>query len=174
MKKILCLVLALLLAMSMAACGGEGDPTTAPTTSGGNEPTPATDGYKFHYKGTEIVMSADAAPILAALGEPKTYTEETSCAFDGKDKTYFFGSFYLQTYPIGEKDYVYGVWFADDSVTTDEGAYVGMTQKEVEGIYGTEGFNGSNAFIMTKGATRLTIILTEGKVSSIQYDAVVE
>ena len=49
-----------------------------------------------------------------------------------------------------------------------------MTQKEVEAAYGTAGFNGSNAFIMIKDATRLTVILTEGKVSSIQYDAVVE
>lgn len=171
MKKILCLMLALMLAMSMAACGGD-DPTTAPT--GGNEPTPANDGYIFHHNGTAIVMHADAAPILAALGEPKTYTEETSCAFDGKDKTYFFGSFYLQTYPIGDKDYVYSVWFADDSVTTDEGVYVGMTQKEVEAAYGTAGYNGSNAYIMTKGASRLTVILTDGKVSSIQYDAEVE
>lgn len=173
MKKILCMMLALLLAMSMAACGGEGDPTTAPTT-GTNTPTPANDGYIFNYNGTAIVMHADAAPILAALGEPKTYTEEASCAFEGKDKTYFFGSFYLQTYPIGDKDYVYGVWFADDSVTTDEGVYVGMSQKEVEAAYGTAGYNGSNAFIMTKGASRLTVILTDGKVSSIQYDAVVE
>ena len=173
MKKIFCLVLALMLAMSMAACGGENDPTTAPTT-GSKEPTPAADGYKFSYKGAEIVMHADAAPILAALGDPKTYTEETSCAFDGKDKTYFFGSFYLQTYPIGEKDYVYGVWFADDSVMTDEGVYVGMSKKEVEAAYGTAGFNGSNAYIMTKGATRLTVILTDGVVSSVQIDAVVE
>ena len=173
MKKIFCLVLVLMLAMSMAACGGEGDPTTAPTT-GSKEPVPATDGYVFHHNGTAIVMHADAAPILAALGEPKSKTEETSCAFDGKDKTYFFGSFYLQTYPIGEKDYVYGVWFADDSVMTDEGVYVGMSKKEVEAAYGTAGFNGSNAYIMTKGATRLTVILTDGVVSSVQIDAVVE
>lgn len=173
MKKIFCLVLVLMLAMSMAACGGEGDPTAAPTT-GSKEPVPATDGYVFHHNGTAIVMHADAAPILAALGEPKSKTEETSCAFDGKDKTYFFGSFYLQTYPIGEKDYVYGVWFADDSVMTDEGVYVGMSKKEVEAAYGTAGFNGSNAYIMTKGATRLTVILTDGVVSSVQIDAVVE
>lgn len=170
MKKIFCLILALMLAMSMAACG-DTDPTV-PT--GGNEPTPANDGYIFNYKGTAIVMHADAAPILAALGEPKTYTEETSCAFEGKDKTYFFGSFYLQTYPIGDKDYVYGVWFADDSVSTDEGVYVGMSQSEVEAAYGTDSFNGSNAYIMTKGASRLTVILTDGVVSSIQYDALVD
>lgn len=170
MKKILCLILALMMAMTMAACG-DNNPTNPPVT---NEPTPASNGYIFHYNGTAIVMNADAAPILAALGEPKTYTEETSCAFDGKDKTYFFGSFYLQTYPMGEKDYVYSVWFADDSVTTDEGVYVGMTQAEVENIYGTAGYNGSNAYIMTKDTSRLTIILTDGVVSSIQYDAEVE
>ncbi len=170
MKKILCLTLALMLAMTMAACG-DSNPTNPPVS---NEPVPATDGYIFNFNGTAIVMNADAEPIVAALGQPKTYTEETSCAFDGKDKTYFFGSFYLQTYPMGEKDYVYSVWFADDSVTTDEGVYVGMTQAEVENAYGTAGYNGSNAYIMTKGASRLTIILTDGVVSSIQYDAVVE
>ena len=173
MKRFLCLLLVLMMALSLAACGGEGDSTTVPST-GSNEPTPANDGYVFHYNGIAIAMHADAAPILAALGEPKTYTEETSCAFEGKDKTYFFGSFYLQTYPIGDKDYVYGVWFADDSVATDENVYVGMSQKDVEAVYGTAGYNGSNAYIMTKDGSRLTIILTDGKVSSIQYDAEVE
>ena len=166
MKKILRIILILLLVMNVTACGehDQGDETKAP----------ATDGFVFEYKGTEIVMHADAAPILAALGEPKSYTETASCAFEGKDKTYFFGSFYLQTYPVGEKDYVYGVWFADDTVATGEGLCVGMTRKEVEAAIGTEGFNGSNAFVITKGASRLTVILTDGVVSSIQYDAVMD
>ena len=168
MRKILCMILPLLLVMSLAACSDD------VPTGGENGHKPAVDGFVFVYKGTEIVMHADAAPILAALGEPKSYTEETSCAFEGKDKTYYFGSFYLQTYPVGEKDYVYSVWFADDSITTRAGLYVGMDQKSVEAVVGTGGFNGSNAFLLAKGASRLTVILTDGRVSSIQYDAVMD
>ena len=175
MKRILCLILALFTVLCFAACGGSTTPT--PDNGGSqsnNTPVAATDGYVFNYNGTKIAMHADAAPIIAALGEPKSCTEEASCAFTGLDKTYFYGSFYIQTYPVGDKDYVFGVWFADDSVTTDEGVYVGMTQADVEAAYGAESFNGTNAYVMTKGKSTLTVILTDGAVSSIQYDAVVE
>ena len=175
MKRILCLILVLCTVVCFAACGSTTTPATDNSGSqNGNTPVAATDGYVFTYNGTKIAMHAEAAPIIAALGEPKSYTEEASCAFTGLDKTYFYGSFYIQTYPVGDKDYVFGVWFADDSVTTDEGVYVGMTQADVEAAYGADGFNGTNAYVMEKGKSTLTVILTDDAVSSIQYDAVVE
>ena len=176
MKKLITMMLALVLALSVCvACGGNtasGD--NQGSNQSGNAPVAATDGYVFNYNGTKIAMHAEAAPIIAALGEPKSYSEEASCAFTGLDKTYFYGSFYVQTYPIGEKDYIFGVWFADDSVQTDEGVYVGMPQADVEAAYGSDGYNGSNAYKMTKGKSSLTVILKDGAVSSVQYDAVVE
>lgn len=174
MKKLLCLILVLAMTACLAACNGsnpaDGNNETTPTNNSNN--TVTDPGYSFKHNGTEIIMNADAAPIVAALGEPKRYTEETSCAFSGLDKTYDYGSFYLQTYPQGDKDYVYSVWFADDGVNTNEGAYIGMAQADVEKIYGAESFNGSNAYILTKGVCKLTVIITDGVVSSIQYDAV--
>ena len=71
-------------------------------------------------------------------------------------------------------DYVYSAWLVDDSSTTPEGIYIGASQAEVEAAYGAEGFNGSNAYVMTGTTSTLTIIMTDGVVSSIQYDAVVE
>ena len=188
MKKMMTLLLVLAMALSLAACGGDKTPT--PTTGNvettpvqNNTPTDAqqptdggkaeNDGFVFDYKGTKIAMSGEVAPILEALGEPKSYTEETSCAFTGLDKTYFFGSFYLQTYPIKDKDYVFCLWLADDSVATEEGIRIGSTKAEVEKAYGAESFNGTNAYILTKGSSRLTVILTDGVVSSVQYDALV-
>ena len=41
-------------------------------------------------------------------------------------------------------------------------------------IYGADGFNGTNAYILKGTTSTLTIILSDGVVSSIQYDAVVE
>ena len=181
MKKLFCLLLALAMTLCLAACGGSEGATPNPSTpnnnqgavSGDNAGTETDPGYTFTYNGTKITMNVDAAPIIAALGESKRYTEEASCAFSGLDKTYDYGSFYLQTYPNGDKDYVYGVWFADDGVSTEEGVYIGMEQADVEKAYGAESYNGENAYILTKGICKLTVIITDGVVSSVQYDALV-
>ena len=179
MKKTICLILALAMMAYFAACGASettnnGGNSNSSGSANGDAPVAATDGYVFTYNGMDIAMHAEATDIIAALGEPKTYTEEASCAFTGLDKTYFYGSFYVQTYPVGDKDYIFSVWFADDSVSTQEGVYVGMPQADVEAKYGAENFNGNNAYIMNKGASTLTVILKDGVVSSIQYDAKVE
>ena len=180
MKKIIALALALMLVLTMAACGGETAPeTTAPQTGSDTPvlnapPLPDPNSWKYTVQGVDILMHDPAANVLAALGEPVSYTEEASCAFTGLDKTYYYGGFYLQTYPLGDADYIYSVWLVDDSSTTPEGIYIGASQAEVEAAYGNQGFNGENAYIMTGTTSTLTIILTDGVVSSIQYDAVVE
>ncbi len=173
MKKLLIAVLAVCLLLSLAACGGN---TGSQGVSGSNNTpvdtttsTPAEDGFAFEYKGARITLHAPAAPIVAALGEPVKYTETTSCAFEGLDKSYYYGSFYLETYPKGEEDFVYGWWFADDSVATEEGIYIGATQADVVKAYGTDGYNGTNAYVIRKGSGTLTVILADGLVSSIQY-----
>lgn len=175
MKKFLSLMLALMLVLTLAACGGEAAPETTEPAPALNTPVqPDANSWSYTVRGVDIQMHAPAAAIIEALGEPVSYTEEASCAFTGLDKTYFYGGFYLQTYPMGEEDYIYAVWLVDDSSTTPEGIYIGATQAEVEAAYGTEGFNGSNAYILEGTTSTLTIILTDGLVSSIQYDAVVE
>ena len=173
MKKIFALILALTMVLALAACGGETAPeTTAPAANAPGK-TDASS-WKYTVRGVDILMNAEAAPILEALGEPVSYTEEASCAFTGLDKTYNYGGFFLNTYPIGDADYIYGVCLMDDSSTTPEGIYIGATQAEVEAAYGADGFNGSNAYILKGTTSTLTIILSDGVVSSIQYDAVVE
>ena len=174
MKKIIALVLALAMTLTLAACGGDTTPETTAPAAQNTPATPDASSWKYTVQGVDIQMHADAAPVLEALGEPVSYTEEASCAFTGLDKTYNYGGFFLNTYPIGEKDYIYSVCLMDDSSTTPEGIYIGASQAEVEAAYGTEGFNGSNAYILTGTTSTLTIILTDGVVSSIQYDAVVE
>lgn len=181
MKKTLCFVL--VLSLFLAGCGKsdtqpasvapakteekEVTVTTAPTVQ--TEAPAAEDVFSLSYQGVEITLHAPAAPIVEALGEPKKYTESASCAFDGLDKTYYYGSFYLDTYPQGEEDFVYGWWFADDSLTTVEGIYIGASQADVEAAYGADTFNGNNAYIVKQSDGILTVILTDGAVSSIQY-----
>lgn len=195
MKKIISLILVLVMICTLAACGSDAPANTAGETeavsgnvsnvvSDAEEATEAPaeeetvavqdgEAYTFTYGGTKIAMNAAAASVIDALGEPKSYTEEESCAFEGLDKTYYFGSFYLQTYPEGDADFVYCLWLVDDSVETEEGIYIGAPQAQVEKAYGAEYYNGKNAYVVTRGDCTLTIILDNGVVSSIQYNAVV-
>lgn len=187
MRKLIGFALLLCLLVGMAGCasGNGNDANTATeaavtdstentievTGDAANEDTAisAVDEFVFAYNGIEIRMNQPADSVIEALGEPMGYTEQPSCAFEGMDKTYYYGSFYLDTYPDGDKDYVYGYWFADDSVSTEEGIYIGASQAQVEEAYGADAYNGNNAYVITKSACNLTIILEEGVVSSIQY-----
>jgi len=170
MKKIIALLLALSMLLCFVGCGKEeAEPEAAPAAPA----APVANGWSFNYNGTEIAISAEAAPIVEALGEPKSYTEETSCAFEGLDKTYFYGNFYMTTYPQGDKDYVFSMWFVDDTLTTAEGIYIGAEQAEVEAAYGADAFNGTNAYVVEKGESKLMILITDGCVSSIQYELIV-
>ena len=191
MKKLICVMLTLFVLLTLAACGGSGEQSTnPPAETQGNETTaPGADvpettvpaetqtgeeGFVFEYDGITITMHAPAAPILEALGEPKKYTESASCAFEGLDKSYYYGSFYLDTYPIGEEDFVYGWWFADDTLSTPEGIYIGAPKAQVEKAYGADTYNGENAYIVVKGDTMLTVILENDVVTSIQYAIVLQ
>lgn len=173
MKKLLIFAVIACIVLSFAACGAPAD-TNTPAPSGGEttaqtQPVEKEKGFAFTYKDTEITLHAPAEPIIAALGEPVKYTESTSCAFTGLDKNYYYGSFYLDTYPMCGSDFVYGWWFADDSVSTEEGIYIGSSQADVEKAYGVENYNGTNAFTVKKADGILTVILEEGVVTSIQY-----
>ena len=184
MKKIFIFALIGCLVLSLAACGdSKPAETKAPQETQGKIDTDETQpqaqqstesNYSFTYKGVTITLDAPAEPIVEALGEPKNYSESASCAFQGLDKTYFYGSFYMDTYPMEGKDFVYGWWFVDDSITTEEGIYIGATQAQAEAAYGAESFNGSNAYIVARGNGTLTVIIENGVVSSIQYDLVIE
>ena len=161
MKRISLFLLAAIMLLSLVGCGS-------------TDIDPQEENLSFTYNGTKITLGAEAAPIIDALGEPRSYTEAPSCAFEGMDKTYYYGSFYISTYPLDGKDYIYNLWFADDGVATEEGIRIGSTQSQVEDAYGKECFNGTNSFVMPKGQSKLVILIEDGKVSSIRYEVILE
>ena len=161
MKRISVFLLAVIMLLSLAGCGS-------------TDIDPQEENFSFTYNGTKITLGAEAAPIIDALGEPRSYTEEPSCAFDGMDKTYYYGSFYLSTYPMEGKDFVYSFWYADDSVATEEGIRIGSTKAEVEAIYGADCFNGANAYTQAQSNSKLTILMEDGMVSSIQHELIID
>ena len=84
MKKVLIYILLAATVLCFAACNN-------------NNPPEETKTYTFTNGTTKIAINADAAPILAALGQWRDYAESASCAFEGLDKVYTYAGFEIQT-----------------------------------------------------------------------------
>ena len=171
MKKLLCILMVCMLGLS--ACGGGSSETEAAgktdaaTTAAGKEEA-AGDAFVFTVKGVKVVMNAEAKAVTDALGEPKSYHEEESCAFKGLDKEYNYGSYIIRTYPKDDVDYISAVDLMDDTVQTAEGISIGATKDDVVKAYGepTDGF-----YEYVKGDCTLLFLFDGDAVSSIQYTA---
>lgn len=181
-RTLLCALLALVMILSLAACGGEKQPGNSEVQPSGDQtgqteqPSQSSQpgnaelsAYVFRFGDAEVSIDQDMAEVLAALGEPQSYFEAASCAFEGLEKTYTYASFVITSRPDGEKDFVNSIILTDDSVTTPEGLYLGCTAADVTAAYG-ESADATDTFIpYAKGNTALNFILSEGKVISIEY-----
>ena len=190
MKK---LVLVLMLALVLTGCGKE----NASGNANNNEPTPVenqsslnnqgsentdkqgTDkatgpkGYVFEYNGVKIGMDMEAAPIISALGEADSYFEAPSCAFEGLDKTYSYGSFEIDTYEQNGKDYISTVFFCDDLIETPEGVCLFETKADMINAYG-EGYKEEfGMLVYEKDGMKLKFILEGDEITSIEYSSTV-
>lgn len=181
-RNLFCSVLALCLVVALTACGGQKDAPasgaatpnqggTQSTPQSGSQSTPQSSGpeaYVFQSGNTSIAIDDDMAGVLAALGEPQSYFEAASCAFDGLDKTYTYPGFIISTRPDGEHDFINSILLTDDSVTTPEGLYIGSSLEDVTAVYG-EGETTDTLFTYTKGNTTMNFLIQDGKIISIEY-----
>jgi len=189
MKK---LALVLLMALVVIGCGKEkaGDdvnnnqPTPVESQNnqgsetkedGKNDTNKVTEpkGYVFEYNGVKIGMDMEAAPIIFALGDADTYFEAPSCAFEGLDKTYGYGSFEIDTYEQDGKDYISTVFFCDDLIETPEGVCLFETKADMIKAYG-EGFKEEfGMLVYEKDGMKLKFILEGEEITSIEYSSTV-
>lgn len=144
--------------------------TTEETSNAAAVPTQAAGGYVFSYNQVEMEPDADAQVIVDALGEPLTYFEAKSCAFEGLDKIYTYSSFQIETYPAGDKDMISMIVLMDDLVTTKEGAYIGMNVSDVTEIYGDQEVV-DGILVYPLGNMKLKFVIENDSVLSIEYDS---
>lgn len=134
-----------------------------------NEAAENYKGYIFISKDVVIEMDAEAEPVIEALGEPLSYFEAASCAFEGLDKIYTYSGFEINTYPGKDKDYISSVIIKDDSVTTVEGVTIGDSKEKMEQAYGTQCTVEENLYIYEKDDMKLRFIVKDGVIEAIEY-----
>lgn len=157
MKKILIYLLLAAMVLSFCACQNNNPSEEEEKT------------YTFTYGNTKIAIDADVAPILAALGEWRDYAQGPSCGFPGLEKLYVYGGFEINTYPQGEKDFVYMIRLYDDTVATEEGIRIGSTKEAVIEAYGTPDKQDETLLQYDTNKMFLQFLLSDGIVTTIYY-----
>lgn len=188
MKRILTLTVTSVMLFSLiTACSSGANNNTAITaaTTGNNEVNETSvdssdpsavdtsvSEYGYTLNGIKIKPNDNFSDIVDSLGEPDTYFESESCAFQGLDKVYTYGSVTIKTYPKDDIDYVLSIEFKDDITKTDEGIKIGSSSDEISSVYGEPSASNDSSITYTDGNANLNFILTDGKVSYITYTRV--
>ena len=177
MRNLIILLVLSALCISLVACGpsiaensaDESESESVQSQTSQTPDTPADPGYVLTLNQTDISIGADVEPIVAALGEPTSYFESASCAYQGMDKIYTYGGVIIRTYPNGSADCVLNIEIKDDTVSTKEGVCIGDSKEKVEDVYGVPASSNETSLIYKKGVCELSFILKDGAVSSITY-----
>lgn len=130
-------------------------------------------GYVYQTEGTQgevsLTTDIDMATVMESLGEPISYFESASCAFQGLDKIYTYDHYRVETYPDGENDMISSIIFTDDLVETAEGLSIGMTTDDMERLYGTDYEENAGMIIYTKDGKHLKFLIEADVIISIEY-----
>ncbi|MBE5867931.1 MAG: hypothetical protein E7293_03100 [Lachnospiraceae bacterium] len=169
MKKISMILLTALTAAVLTACGGNTD-VESNGGGAGSSASEESKGYVFEYEGVSISVDALAEPIIKELGEPVSYYEAASCAFEGMDKMYTYNSVEIDTYPDEKgKDRISGIIFKDDMVETPEGVSLFETKDDMIKAYGEDFTDENGTLVYEKDGMKLCFILDGDEIVSIEY-----
>lgn len=180
MKKLIALLLAVLMMVTLVACGTQTpDPTepseqqqqTDPTQPQNTQPAQPEEVFSFTYEGVELIPGA--AFDHSVLPEADSVFEVPSCAIEGTDNLYSYPPFELTAYNDGTGEVIYSIYLLDANTPTPEGLYLGDDLARVTELYGTDYVENDTELTFTKGNTTLNLLLDGETVISIEYRMVV-
>lgn len=201
MKKWMIPVLALVLLLSLTACGVEkelADPqqqitlgadvtmatkdenaadATVGTVIEPEKPTyssPIVENgvFALTYEGVQIVPAE--AFDATAMPEALSVFQVPSCALEGTDNLYNYGALEVTAFDEGKGEFVYSIYFLDPNLTTDEGLALGDDAAKAMELYGDGYAEVGGEYIYTRSNTQLRLIVEGGTVVSIEYRMVTD
>lgn len=170
-REISALLCAVLLGSLLSSCGGEtnGEVSVDNQMGSAQESELPVETYTYVQGDVTIAVNAEMAPVAEQLGEPTGYFESESCAFQGMDKVYTYGSIVISTYPEDDTDYILSIELKDDTVSTPEGISIGDAKDTVVSAYGEPSLETDAALSYQKGDCTLAFILDGNVVDGITY-----
>ena len=183
MKKLIAVLLSVMLLCALTACGEPAQPATtteavvdttaqvADDTTAAAETTAAVqdavEGFSFTFEGVELIpgQSFDAS----ALPTPQSVYQVPSCAIEGTDNVYNYGTIEVTAFNDGTGEVIYSVYIVDANTPTNEGLYIGDTVDHVIAAYGEDYTRENGQITYQKGDTLLIMILDGDYVLSIDF-----
>ena len=186
MKKIIAVMLSLALLCALTACGEPAqqptvtteapvaDTTTLPeeTTAAAVEETTAPaqskeEGFAFTFAG--VALTPGQAFDAAALPAAESVYQVPSCAIEGTDNVYNYGTVEVTAFNDGTGEVIYSIYIVDANTPTNEGLYIGDALEHIVAAYGEGYTREGNQITYQKGDTLLVIILSGDYVASIDF-----
>lgn len=190
MKRMIAVLLSLLMLFALTACGEPADKTETPTgtvadnttavedtttaedttaaaedtTAGSDEQEP---GFVFTFEGVELTPGQ--AFDAAALPEPLSVFEVPSCAIEGTDNVYNYGTIEVTAFDDGTGEFIYSIYIVDANTPTNEGLYIGDTLDYVIAAYGEDYTQEGSQITYQKGNSLLIILMSGDYVQSIDF-----
>lgn len=128
-------------------------------------------GYLFEADGVLMGMHEDAVHVLPALGDADNYYETPSCAFLGMDRQYTYSGYMITTYEENGREYLYDIYFLDETISTPEGIRIGSKEEEMIAAYGEGYIEDFGMYTYVKEQSKLQFLVVDGMVTSIDYTA---
>ena len=152
-----------------AAPAASPKPAASPEPGNDTPRQPRPNDYHFVYRGSYVALNQDASLLMAEIGNPNSIFESPSCAFEGIDKILYYNGFLVNTYPNKDKDFVLSISLTNSSVSTPEGASLGMTLEELIGIYGENYENMLDLYSYVKGDVKILFFIENDVIAEITY-----
>lgn len=196
MKKWTVILLCLLMAFSLAACGNQSDAdeqiiTRPPETETVEVPVAETaveteaaaaetaapvaapmGNYTFVTGGVELVPGSVFDPSI--LPQADSVYEVPSCAIEGTDNLYNYGTFELTAFDDGTNELIYSILLIDPNITTTEGLALGDPSSKAVDLYGENYIQQGSSWVYSGDAEQLILILQGDTVASIEYRMIVK
>lgn len=180
------IILLLILLLCLTGCGrNEVDPelviTCAPREEGLQQATqppvengPELGDYGFTFLAGDVELVPGAPFDSAVLPEPDSLYEVPSCAIEGTDNLYNYGTFELTAFNDGTGEVIYSILLLDPNIATPEGLALGDEGAKVTELYGPAYTQEGTALVYTGSNARLYVIVQNDAVASIEYRMITE
>lgn len=180
MKKLITILLALVMVLSLCACGAEEESnadlviTRAAQEAqeqvvAGEEEIPVNMGGSFAFTAKDVKLVPGEDFDGNALGSARSVFQVPSCAIEGTDNVYNYDTFEITAFDDGSGEVIYSILIIDPELSTEEGLALGDDIQKVESLYGTSYVEEGASRIYTRGETQLILIVQNESVVSIEY-----